>query len=190
VPNINLNSDPWLFYRLTQMLDRRILLMLMRKEDNSLAQGFSVNLNVQTILSDTFLNFDDALSAGRYGTVVLELRIEDILGDISSFFFARDFVRQRGYRLCIDGLTCETLQLIHPAEIGADLLKLQWNDNMPTILEDPQWALAREMILAAKGKIILSRCDTMDSVHFGQDMNITLFQGRALDLAIRDAPRF
>jgi len=190
MPNINLFANPWLFYRLTQTLDRRILLMLMRKDDASLMAGFSVNLNVQTILSDAFLNFDDALSAGRYGTVVLELRIEDILGDIASFFFARDYVRQRGYRICIDGLTYDTLPLIRPSEIGADLLKLQWVDNLPELFDDPQNALARQLVLNAKGKVILSRCDSKDSIAFGQDLNITLFQGRAIDAAIKDTLRF
>lgn len=187
MPNINLFSNPWLFYRLTQTLDKRILLMLMRKDDNSLMAGFSVNLNIQTILSDAFLNFDAALSAGRYGTVVLELRIEDILGDIAAFFFARDFVRQRGYRICIDGLTYDTLPLIRPAEIGADLLKLQWTDDLPQQFEDPANALAREIVVGAKGKVILSRCDNKESIAFGQELNITLFQGRAIDQAIRDA---
>lgn len=187
IPHVNLGSDPWLFLRLTQTLDRRVLSMLIRKDDRTLEKGFSVNLNVQTILSDDFLRFDDGLAAARHGTVVLELRAEDVLADLGAFFFARDFVRQRGYRLCVDGLTWQTLPLIVPGELSVDLLKLQWSENLPAILEGPEGRFTRETIQGgSRGRLILSRCDDRRSIRFGQEIGITLFQGRAVDQAIRD----
>lgn len=191
VPHIDLASDPWLFLRLTQTLDRRVLSMLTRKDDKTLEQGFSINLNVQTILSEDFLRFDDGLAPGIHGAVVLELRAEDVFADLGAYFFARDFVRQRGYRLCIDGLTWRTLPFIDPGRLGVDLVKLNWSDDLPDIIDSEDGALAREAIRSTvSGRLILARCDEHRAIAFGQEHGITLFQGRAIDKSIRPVSSF
>ncbi len=182
IPHVELASNPWLFQHMTQTLDRRVLAMLTRRDDRTLSEGFSINLNVRTILSDDFLRFDDSLSPGSHGTVVLELRSEDIFADLNAFFFARDFVRQRGYRVCIDGLTWRTLPFIDATRLGVDLVKLAWSDDLPRVLEREEGALVRAAIESgAHGRAILARCDDEKAIEFGQEVGITLFQGRYLD---------
>lgn len=186
LPHVNLASNPWLFQHLTQTLDRRVLAMLTRRDDRTLSQGFSINLNVATILSEDFLRFDDSLSPGSHGTVVIELRSEDIFADLSAFFFARDFVRQRGYRLCVDGLNWRTLPFVDPSRLGVDLMKLSWVDDLPQALRGPEGAAAQEVIRRiGPSKIILARCDDDRAISFGQSMGLTLFQGRYLDSMMR-----
>jgi EAL domain-containing protein (putative c-di-GMP-specific phosphodiesterase class I) len=186
IPHIDLASNPWLFQHLTQTLDRRVLAMLTRRDDKTLAEGFSINLNVQTILSEDFLRFDDSLAPGSHGTVVLELRPEDIFSDLNAFFFARDFVRQRGYRVCIDGLTWRTLPFIDPQRLGVDLVKLMWSDDLPETLNDSDGHLARQAIeRGVHGRLILARCDDERAIRLGQSLGITLFQGRHLDKVMR-----
>lgn len=186
VPHIDLASDTWLFLRLTQTLDRRVLSMLTRKDDRTLEQGFSINLNVQTILSEDFLRFDDGLAPGTHGAVVLELRAEDVFADLGAYFFARDFVRQRGYRLCIDGLTWRTLPFVDPQRLGVDLVKLLWSDDLPDIIESDEGVLAREALQSTvSGRLILAHCDNQRAIAFGQKYGITLYQGRAIDQSIK-----
>ncbi|MBT5267811.1 MAG: hypothetical protein HOL85_23490, partial [Rhodospirillaceae bacterium] len=74
LPEFDLASNLWLFQHLTQTLDARMLSMLIRNDDSSIASSFSINLNVQTILSPPFLNFDSSLKAVARGTVVIELQ--------------------------------------------------------------------------------------------------------------------
>lgn len=186
IPHVDLASNPWLFQHMTQTLDRRVLAMLTRRDDKTLEEGFSINLNVQTILSDDFLRFDDSLSPGSHGTVVLELRSEDIFADLNAFFFARDFVRQRGYRVCIDGLTWRTLPFVDFQRLGVDLVKLMWGEDLPERLKGTEGALARKAIeTGTQGRLILARCDDDRAIRFGQDLGITLFQGRHLDQVLR-----
>lgn len=104
LPEFDLASNLWLFQHLTQTLDSRMLSMLVRNDDTSIASSFSINLNVGTILSPPFLNFDSSLKAIARGTVVIELQKIDIFGDMGAYMFARDFMRERGYRICLDGL--------------------------------------------------------------------------------------
>lgn len=182
LPHINLASNPWLFQHLTQTLDRRVLAMLTRRDDKTLAQGFSINLNVSTILSEDFLRFDDSLAPGSHGTVVVELRSEDIFADLNAFFFARDFIRQRGYRLCVDGLSWQALPFVDPNRLGVDLMKLSWAPDLPAALGGEDGHLALDVIRRlGHGKIILARCDSAEAITYGQSMGLTLFQGRHLD---------
>lgn len=186
LPHVDLTSNQWLFQHLTQTLDRRVLAMLTRRDDKTLSQGFSINLNVSTILSDDFLRFDDSLAPGSHGTVVVELRSEDIFADLNAFFFARDFVRQRGYRLCIDGLTWRMMPFVDPSRLGVDLIKLSWTDDLPATLRSPEGAEAAEVIKrTGQNKIILARCDDERAITFGQSQGIRLFQGRYIDRITR-----
>lgn len=186
LPHVELAANPWLFQYLTQTLDRRVLAMLTRRDDRTLTQGFSINLNVQSILSEDFLKFDDSLAPGSHGTVVLELRSEDIFADLGAYFFARDFVHQRGYRVCIDGLTWRSLPFVEGRRLGADLVKVSWQEDLPQILASAQGALAaRALRLGVSGRMILARCDTDDAIRWGQDNGFTLFQGRHIDKVLR-----
>lgn len=186
LPHVDLTANPWLFQYLTQTLDRRVLTMLSRRDDRTLTQGFSINLNVQSILSEDFLKFDDSLAPGSHGTVVLELRSEDIFADLNAYFFSRDFVHQRGYRVCIDGLTWRSLPFVDPRRLGADLVKFNWQDDLPAVLKSPEGARTAKAIREGmRGRMILARCDNEAAVRFGQEWGFTLYQGRHIDKVLK-----
>src|SRR5229473_5418965 len=130
MPGYNIASDRWLFQHLTQTLDQRMLQLLMKNDDRAIASAFSVNLNVATLLSDRFLTFDANLKTATRGTVIFELQAVDIFSDVGAYVFARDFVRERGYRVCLDGVTDLTLPFIDRERLGLDLVKIVWNPDM------------------------------------------------------------
>ena len=177
LPKVNLASSPWLFQHLTETLDRRVLSMLNKHDDRTLAGDISINLNVATLLSPEFLVFDDNVKAGMRGSIVIELHKIDVLADLGAFMFAREVVHERGYRLCIDGLTRHSLSLIDRERMGADLVKLLWEDDM-----DPaDKALAAAVQRSNPARVILCRCDNPKAVEFGHALGITLFQGRHIE---------
>ncbi len=63
LPKVNLASSPWLFQQLTETLDRRVLSLLNKHDDRTVAGDVSINLNVQTLLAPEFLVFDDNIKA-------------------------------------------------------------------------------------------------------------------------------
>ncbi|MBI3707634.1 MAG: hypothetical protein HY246_08150, partial [Proteobacteria bacterium] len=63
-PKTNLTSNRWLFQYLTETLDKRLLALLPRIDDSSIASRFALNLNVASVLSPQFLAFDTSLRAG------------------------------------------------------------------------------------------------------------------------------
>ena len=107
-PDIDLLSDRWLFHYLTRTLDKRVLTLMGNGGINP-DIPFSLNLNIQTILSPEFVKFDALVPASLRGKTVIEIHKVDVFSDMGAFLFARDFARERGYLLCLDGLTQHTL---------------------------------------------------------------------------------
>src|SRR3546814_5887159 len=60
LPDVNLATNRWLFQHLTQTLDRRVLKLLSRADDTDLHAAIRITLNVETMLSPPFLEFDDS----------------------------------------------------------------------------------------------------------------------------------
>ncbi|HLZ67272.1 MAG TPA: EAL domain-containing protein [Aliidongia sp.] len=188
LPNYDILANRWLFQYLTETLDKRMLAMLSRNDDPAIAHSFSLNLNVSTILSKEFMAFDASLKAGARGTIVLELQMLDVYADIAAFTFARDFARERGYRLCLDGLNELTLPIVDREKLGIDLVKLQWKANMADERLPEKRVKIKEMIeRTGKAKIIMCHVDTEDALRFGHSMGIAMYQGRFIDQLV--APR-
>ena len=182
MPNRDIASDRWLFQYLTQTLDKRMLALLRKADESGLSHSFSLNLNISTLLSPEFQAFDASLKAGARGSIVLEIEKVDVFADIGAYLFARDFVRERGYRLCLDGMTRLTLPFIDRAGLGLDLVKLFWSPDMAESADsDRQRQFLAAVERVGKGRIILARCDTEHAVAFGQKVGLKLFQGRFIE---------
>lgn len=184
LPRANLGASPWLFQHLTETLDRRVLSLLNKHDDRTLSGDISINLNVATLLSPDFLVFDDNVKTGMRGTIVLELQKVDIFADLGAYLFARDFAHDRGYRICIDGLTHQTMPFVDRDRLGADLVKVIWE---PEMAEATRGAAFGEAVKrCGPSRVILCRCDSRQAVEFGQHHGITLFQGRFVEAILAD----
>ncbi|MBM3596800.1 MAG: hypothetical protein FJX35_01200 [Alphaproteobacteria bacterium] len=181
-PDVDLFANPWLFQRLTRVLDNRMLAMLMRNDDSTIASSFSINLNVLTVLTPAFLRFDSSLKALARGTMAVELQMIDVFSDLTAFFFVRDFLRERGYRVCLDGLTHHTLPFVDRERLGFDLLKMIWAAEMADDLSGKrQEEIKSQINRASRARIILCRCDSEEAIHFGQSVGLSMFQGRYVE---------
>ncbi|MFQ5970880.1 MAG: EAL domain-containing protein [Alphaproteobacteria bacterium] len=185
-PNVNLRSDRWLFHRLTHTLDRRMLSLISRSDDSTMAGYISINLNVSTVLSPEFIQFDEGLRTGARGTIVLEFPLADVFGDMDAFAFARDFVRERGYRPCIQGITLSSVPFIDRDRLGVDFLKVDWDDGF--VDDDRGREIVFDMVRrSGDARTILSRCESDDALQFGKDIGVTMFQGYAIDAMLAGA---
>ena len=187
MPGVNLTRSRWLFQHLTETLDRRVLAMLSKSTDRSITGEISVNLNISTLLSPEFMAFDDAVIASMRGSIVIELQKVDIFSDLNDYMFARDFAKERGYRICIDGLTHETLPFVDREKLGADMVKLIWNSD---IIDNVGPKRAKRLIKrAGASKVIFCRCDEEAAVEFGQEIGVNMFQGRFIENLIAEESR-
>jgi hypothetical protein len=182
VPKRDIASDRWLFQHLTQHLDRRVLATLRKNDDQAIAHSYSLNLNISTLLSQEFHQFDQSLRPGARGSIVIELQKVDIFADLGAYIFARDFLHERGYRVCLDGVSAVMLGYIDRERLGLDLIKMFWSPDMADALHTERTTAFREAVeRTGRSRIILARCDSADAVAFGQSVGLRLFQGRHID---------
>jgi len=189
LPGVNLGSNRWLFQHLTETLDRRMLSMLSKTDRITISGDISFNLNVATILSQEFLAFDDNVSASRRGSMVIELQKVDIFCDLGAYNFAREYLQEKGYKICIDGLTHDIMEIIDRERLGADLAKLIWHPDMidggPELHEKIRAMVKR----AGADRVIMIRCDSREAIDFGRSIGIGLFQGRFVENLIAEDNR-
>ncbi len=180
-PDVDIHANRWLFQDLTAHLDRRVITFLGHKDDSSLSKAFSINLNVASLAAREFLNFDQKLSSDVRGTVIIELQLIDILADLEAFMFYRAFLRERRYKLCLDGLTFQSLPLVDTKRLGVDLVKIIWSPE----LHESAMRKNSDIMEAVKEidpkRIILIRCDDSLALETGRALGVSLFQGYMID---------
>ena len=130
MPGVNLTSSPWLFQHLTETLDRRILSLMTKTEERNITGDISINMNVATLFVPDFMKFDENVIAAMRGNILLELQHLDIFSDLNAYLFAREFVKARGYKICIDGVNHKTLPFIDRERLDADMIKLVWHSDI------------------------------------------------------------
>ena len=82
-----------------ESIDRRLLALLGRSDDEAASAPVAVPLAVSTLMSDAFRRFDDHVFRARRRTIVLEIDVTDIFDNIEDARFACRLARQRGYRI-------------------------------------------------------------------------------------------
>ena len=191
LPDIDFQSNRWLFHHLVERLDGRMLAALPEYLAN-LPVPTSINSTISTILSEKFLLFDSEYKQiKKRKTLVFEFQAVDILADINAYMFARDFLRSNGYKICIDGLDPLTFSMIFRDQMQADLEKVVWSQDLVNKLKGgwrEHFAAAVER--AGSTRVVLCRCDDAAAIEFGYSMGIHLFQGYYIDemLNSRRAP--
>lgn len=179
---VDLLSNRWLFKYLTQILDGRMLETIERNPLRYLATPISLNLNIPTLLSNEFVEFDAVVKASSKASIVVELQIADVFADMAAFLLAKDTVQKLGYRVCLDGVSELSLPHIDRTRLGFDLIKLIWNSDSELDANSPKnIKLAEAVRSCGNNRVILTRCDNKQAVQYGQALGITLFQGRYLD---------
>ena len=187
MPSHDLRANRRLFPELCCHLDRRMMPLLAHRDDPLLNRAFSLNLYLDTLLSPDFLEFDSALNGASRRTIIVELQIVDVMADFVAFLFAREFLRDRGYRLCLDGLTLLSLPSVDPEALGVDLLKIWWTGEVAEQAGEGDAPKIREAVARlAPERLILSRCDSEQALEFGRWLGISLFQGYQVDKLLKN----
>jgi hypothetical protein len=188
LPGVDLTADTWLFQRLAESLDRRLLKCLVTREVSAPQGAISLNLRLATLLSPEFLKFDHEFRDGAVGPVIIELQLIDIFAELGAYLFIREFVRDRGYLICIDGLHHLHLPLIDRKRLGADMVKVIWSPDLLDFTNEERRAELRGAIKrAGVDRVILCRCDSTEAIRWGQSFGIRLFQGHYIDSRLRAA---
>ena len=75
-----------------------------------------------------------------------------------------------------------SLPLIDRAELGFDLVKLLWSNNLADQFSGPRGRILRSAAeKVGPERLILAHCDSEQALEVGESLGITLYQGYLLD---------
>jgi len=185
-PNVNLRGSRALFQYLTRTLDSRVFRSLLDGFVTRNSGPFSINLNVSTVLSDQFRDFDSRIgNIVKKEQIIIELQRWDVFWDYAEYLLACEFLQNNGYRILIDGITPDLLGLFGRKELRADFIKLFYfkDHHDDWVAKDIQ----QKITDADPNRVIMARCETDEALRAGQQAGIRLFQGWHIDNLIRAA---
>lgn len=183
-PKINLFAGHWLFQYISETIDARVLEVLARLDYASMDCPLSVNLNVSTVMARPFQNFH-AIVGEHTDKVIVEIQIIDIFADMKAYAYARDWLREQGYRVLIDGLNPLTLNFFDPELLYADLIKISWGPEVSGgVGENKTQHIKAVVDKMPQGSVVLSRVDSEEGVIWGLALGIRCFQGHYIDKVV------
>lgn len=177
----SLVSNRWIFNLITVELDRAVLRHLIRELIEFRHKGFSLNINIQTVRSDDFRKFDEALPAKIKQKMILEINKSDAIENAAALSEVSNVMKKMGYRICIDGVDYHSLRLMDLANLDVDFVKLIWSEKFESLDEDEIVELKNKISSVPHIDFVLTRCDTAGSITFAKNMEIPFIQGRLPD---------
>jgi hypothetical protein len=180
--NFSLTGNKWLFNYLTQKLDSKVLEIISINPEQYLYMPISLNLNISSILSKDFAEFCE-IAKDFKSQILIEISVTDLFSDIYGFYKALELSQKNNHKVCIDGLNNDSFIQISRKNLGADLMKLQWNADMRSDLEvkKENLELKQTIEICNANRLILCRCDDIHAIEYGHALGINLFQGRYPD---------
>ena len=190
LPGHNVTSDDFLFRHLTRVLDRRMLALMMQRELFQMLKTAALSLNVRTVLSAEFMEFDKATNIKDRGSLAIELPALDIMNEPNEYLFARDFLKERGYKIVLDGVKHLNLPLINRDWLGFDFVKVTWT---PSLFDDAATqrgeALKAAVSKIGRERVVLCRVDSEDGLKAGKSLGVALYQGRLINSLCAARPK-
>ena len=185
-PAVNLFTSPWLFQYLTETLDKRVLAVIGRKNFAELKEPISLNLNIGTVLSRDFANFNRVVG-DHASKMLIEFQVIDIFADMNTYGYARDMLRDRGYRVIVDGVNPLAMQFFDPSTLKPDFIKIAWDRAFEDDADDAGRIKTFKEIVRQAGKdsIVLARVDSEKAVKFGLGLGVSRFQGYFIDKLVQ-----
>ncbi|WP_158043453.1 EAL domain-containing protein [Skermanella pratensis] len=184
-PEFDITANRWLFNYFTSNLDQSILKTLNYGIDFIRGHKIGLNINLTTVLSAAFVKFDERLTAELRGNVVLEINKVDLIENESLYREVVDFARNRGYSICIDGLTPFWVTHMDLEYMACDYAKVFWSPDMLEMDRNEYRNLEERINNQDNCRFILARCGTVSGLLFAHRIGIHLVQGRIVDNIIR-----
>lgn len=178
-PNINLLGDRWLFQDLSRTMDQRMLETVARAPHAREAAALSLNLNLETVITNSFATFLERI--GPDHKIVVEVQAVDVFTNIALYLDVQGALRGLNHAILIDGLTIGTLRLIDISQLKPDYAKVAYAPEMEVSGRGGVQVVQELVNTVGEGKVILSRCESANALSLGLKNGITLFQGRFLD---------
>src|SRR5258708_14723487 len=150
-----------------------------------------ITINLTSEMSQSLQKFDERMSVGFRGKVVLEINKGELMENLQLYRQLLDLAAQREYRICIDGLNEFWIPQFDLESLGCDYAKVFWSNDLMTLEGEHERAFLEKVETARNGrcKFILARCGTVTGLMYAHNHGIDMVQGQAVDTVLRKGIR-
>jgi len=164
-----------------QEAEVRMMDHLTADDPHLLPEQLGLAVQVGTLLSAAFLNFDRMrASMSILPRSLLILDRADMRANGETFKFAREFVEGRGHQLALRGLALPSLERVRLKDSGFLFQFVEWDAfEASLITRKARIGLKAAVEDEASAVSVLTGCDDVEALEFGRSIGIKFFEGKA-----------
>lgn len=174
------------YQQIKEFLDLRILIKLVSTLNSGAKEAFSLDISLNTLLTEEFRILDEALRENERKNIILTLPLGQVLDRFYEFQIMRDLMKKRGYKIALQDLEDKVFMQIDRNLLGVDLIKLKWQpDLLKQDYEEHLNELKNKVQVSGSSRMIFTGCDNMHSIKIGQKLGVALYQGTYIDDSLK-----
>lgn len=175
LPHVIFDPDPALFKSLTKEFDR---IMMNALAETRMVEGhLSINLNVETMVSEEFEDFARYMSKQDETELWVEILLDDLLENLEDWKKAEAFLRRYRVFTMLDQVDPARVPEIRKADFILDGYKFVWNKDDPFLEKNGEILYT----LSSKHPVVLTRVEKAEGIEAAQTLGVNHFQGWYVD---------
>ena len=168
-----------LFSFLSEVFDLQALIKVLNLYNGNLKNiASSISLSIPTIQSDEFKSFNDALPVDGKENIVIGIHISEAYKNISEFFEVRNYLKEAGYKIALEGIDDISFLNIDRTILGVDLMKINFHPLVRAYIPEVERQLKEKIKISGSSRIIMNNCDSEKLFKLGQQLGISLYKGK------------
>lgn len=167
---------------LSRVLDEKVMEVTRSIAPSILPDRLHLNMQVQTVLSDTFAEFINHDDGKLVQNLAIEFSMENAIANWWEFEDACEFLHSSGIQVGLDRITLPALEFLSPRKMNVDFIKVIWDQNIIGSRRTEVAERLREFAnLFVENSLILTRCDSRTALRMGRSLGVEVFQGSYID---------
>ena len=175
LPHVTFDPDRPLFQAFTRELDYIVMDAL--AEVRMVEGHLSINLNVETMVSEAFEDFARYMSNQDETELWVEIQLDDLMENLEAWKKAETFLRRYRVFTMLDQVDPARVPEIRKADFILDGYKFVWSKGDP-FLEQVGETIYK---LSSKHPVVLTRVEQQEGIEAGQTLGVNHFQGWHID---------
>lgn len=185
---VPIRKNAWLFSRVTELLDERMMNHLMHDLDMS-RRRICMNLHVSSILGPAFRNFAQRTSFSWQQHLIVEIPFFEAIGSPEAFQEALDVLAFNHAMAAIDDVPLAQLDRIPDMPDRVRFIKVRWSDDIAQLDNDGEIVLLRQLERFGRERCVLTHCEDLESVEIGLRLGFRVLQGHGVDSDVAELRR-
>lgn len=184
----SIRQNPWLFDRVTEILDKRMLFHLMRDRSGT-ERVLSINIHMANVLSEEFKAFAQRSSFGWQRHFIFELPFSEVVTDPTRYRHIIERFRTYHAMGAVDGVPWSRMKELHNSADTIQMIKVPWEEALRDLTESQSAVLKEDVERLGADRCVLYHCDDTEAAAIGLDLGFRFLQGYGVDEDVAEMHR-